>query len=208
MDSRQPPNAYRTVLRGHHNEEPSQYTVAAICISHDSMGLVLASVALVAHGREGAFVFMRLLAAHRSSPLIVGHLWSGWLCSTSHLRTPTRVHPRGGILFPGIHHGAKSRTDLEGQNHRAKGQCSPMVPWCPYVEIVCWYKCLSLLSLLLVQLEVSKVPNRDILTHIFPDELHPESSPPVGLERVRCLHSFQSPLGVQSREAWWGIPSD
>lgn len=55
MNSRQLPNGYRLVLHDRQNEEPSQSTVAAICISHEFTGHVLDSVALVGHDREGAF---------------------------------------------------------------------------------------------------------------------------------------------------------
>lgn len=150
-------------------------------------------------GREH-FLFRRLLAAHRSF--------------TPHCRSPLEQLALLHIPSPHTYQGSSSRwhsiswnsswgqqgQTLEGQNHRARDQCSPVIPWCLFVEIVGWYspgrsKCLSLLSLLLVQLEVSKVPNGDILTHIFPHELHPESSPSVGLERVPLSAFSSEPSG-------------
>lgn len=147
-------------------------------------------------GREH-FLFRRLLAVHRS---FTPHRWSPleWL-ALLHISSPhtyqgssSRWHSISWNLLWG-----QVKDRLGGTQSQGKGPVLSSDPLVPFVEIVCWYspgrsKCLSLLSLLLVQLEVSKVPDGDILTHIFPHELHPESSPPVGLERV--------PLSVFSSE--------
>lgn len=71
----------------------------------------------------------------------------------------------------------------------------PLVPFCGNHMLALYLKVTnaSLLSLL-VELEVSNVPHGDILTHIFLDELHPESFNSV-LRGSSCLHSFQRPAG-------------